>query len=280
MEKNTPQKRKLNKDQLIVLAIIIALTVISWLLLALYGGGGMQGMNMDMTGGADPQMQAEMDTRLVSSVYTPTMPGFSIFVPMWIVMSIGMMLPTAIPMVFTFHAISKRRSELGFKNAPTYLFVLGYAILWAIIGFAFWAAGTLIVYLVGPGITDWTHNMIGIAVIFAVVGAYQLTPLKSICLTGCRYPLQFVLHNWRSGFGGALTMGMKHGIECIGCCWALMAVMFPLGMMNLFWMGVLTVVMFLEKNARYGALISRVVGVIFAIAGGALGMVGIAGLIS
>ena len=274
----TVLKKKLNKDQIIIISILSVLTIAAWIYLACSGAGGsMEGMAMDMTGGNDPGMDRQMSERLAVSAYTPDMPSFSMFVPMWIIMCIGMMLPTAVPMFFTFHTISGRRRKLGFPAGPTFAFILGYVVLWGIFGLLCWGAGNIIIQLFGAFITDWPQSMIGVSIIFLMVGVYQLSPLKNACLRGCQHPLQFVLHRWRNGYSGAIRMGMRHGMECVGCCWALMVVMFPLGMMNLFWMGIFTVLMFVEKNAKYGTFVSKVAGAIFLIAGSILFIIGLAG---
>lgn len=270
------KKFHLNKQQVIVLIVIIALTICAWIYTAVNASSsGMDGMSMDMTGAADPEMDAQMAERLAAAAYSPTMPPFSMFVPMWIVMCIGMMLPTAVPMIFAFDTISKRRRAQGFGNSPTYLFILGYVLLWALFGVVCWLVGEGIIALIGGYFTSWTHTLIGVAVIFLIAGVYQLSPLKDACMRGCQHPLAFVLHNWKAGGSGALLMGMKHGMECIGCCWALMVVLFPLGMMNLFWMGLFTLIMFFEKNAKFGTLLSKIVGWLLIVAGAILCIMGI-----
>ncbi|MCI0454469.1 MAG: DUF2182 domain-containing protein, partial [Candidatus Dadabacteria bacterium] len=84
--------------------------------------------------------------------------------------------------------------------------------------------------------------------------------LKNACLTHCRSPLHFIMHRWREGYTGALTMGVSHGVYCLGCCWGLMLVLFVVGLMNLSWMGILTLVIFVEKISKHGIIISKLVG--------------------
>jgi predicted metal-binding membrane protein len=93
-------------------------------------------------------------------------------------------------------------------------------------------------------------------------GVYQLTPLKRACLTHCQTPLGFLMTHWRDGAGGAFEMGRRHGIYCVGCCWALMGVLFAVGVMNLAWVGVLTLFILLEKLGDGGARVSRIGGVL------------------
>ena len=98
-------------------------------------------------------------------------------------------------------------------------------------------------------------------------GAYQLTPLKGACLTQCRSPLGFLMGHWRSGASGALRMGLRHGVDCLGCCWALMCVLFAVGVMNLLWVAALTGFVLVEKVGPRGVLASRLAGVAAAAAG-------------
>ncbi len=250
--------------------IVSALTLVAWVYLAALSSADMAGMSMDMTGAADPEMERQMAARLQSAAFTPTVPAFSMFVPMWVVMCVGMMLPTAVPMFFAYHTVSKRRGGGRGAALAVAWFVLGYLLLWALFGLACFAVGTLIIGWAGAAVTSWAGSMAGVAVIFLFAGVYQLTPLKNACLKGCRHPLQFVLNKWKDGAAGALIMGMRHGVECIGCCWALMLVLFPLGMMNLFWMGIFTVIMFFEKNNKFGIVICKATGTLLLIAGGVI----------
>ena len=98
-------------------------------------------------------------------------------------------------------------------------------------------------------------------------GLYQWTPLKHVCLKKCRTPFGFLMTEWRDGTDGAFVMGWRHGVFCVGCCWALMALLFVAGVMNLFWIVLLTLFVILEKVAPYGDVIARVVGLGLVIAG-------------
>ena len=109
-----------------------------------------------------------------------------------------------------------------------------------------------------------------LGVILLLAGAYQLTPLKSRCLTGCRSPLGFLMSHWRDGPGGAFLMGSRHGLFCLGCCWALMAVLFVVGVMNLAWVAVLTLFILAEKAGPAGARVSRIGGAVLIALGAAL----------
>jgi predicted metal-binding membrane protein len=105
------------------------------------------------------------------------------------------------------------------------------------------------------------------AAILIAAGAYQLTPFKGACLSQCRSPLGFLMSNWRDGARGAFRMGLSHGIHCLGCCWALMCVLFAVGVMNLLWVAGLTAVVLLEKVGPLGAVAARATGVLMILVG-------------
>ena len=98
-------------------------------------------------------------------------------------------------------------------------------------------------------------------VVLLVAGLYQLSPLKDICLSKCRTPLQFILSSWHDGYGGAFRMGLEHGAYCLGCCWLLFVILFPLGLMNLAVMALVTALIFAEKALPIGRQISKLAGV-------------------
>jgi predicted metal-binding membrane protein len=105
--------------------------------------------------------------------------------------------------------------------------------------------------------------------VLIAAGIYQLTPLKSICLSKCRSPLAFVLGSWRDGYGGAVRMGLEHGLYCIGCCWLFFLIIFPLGMMSIAVLAAITALIFAEKSLPYGRQVGTAAGVLL-IAYGAL----------
>ena len=181
---------------------------------------------------------------------------------MWAAMAIAMMLPTALPLVLLFGRFWRgRHPTLGF-GGPTAQLVLGYLAAW----FAFGVVAGVLQFglehadLVTPVMGKLRGDAVGAATLIGV-GLFQLTPLKTVCLTKCRSPLMFLMTRWRSGRHGSFRMGLDHGVYCLGCCWALMLVMFVAGAMNLLWMAALTVLMTLEKVARRGDLLARGTGV-------------------
>jgi len=180
---------------------------------------------------------------------------------MWAVMMVGMMSPSAAPVLLLFAATHARRAERGVRAAVP-MFGLGYIMVW--VGFSLcatlaqWALHQAA--LLSPGMAAASPRLAGALLIAA--GAYQLTPFKRACLRHCQTPLGFLMSHWRDGAGGAFRMGLRHGIYCLGCCWALMCVLFAVGVMNLAWVGVLTAFILLEKMGESGARVSRIGGVL------------------
>ncbi len=184
---------------------------------------------------------------------------------MWGVMMAAMMLPTAMPMVSVFGTLNKNRGEVG----RTAAFVTGYLALWT----AFAAAATA---------TQWTLQTKGLlspmivsmspvlsTALLMIAGAFQFTPLKQACLRACRSPLGFLLTDWRDGLWGAARMGVRHGLYCLGCCWALMALLFVGGAMNLLWIAALTLLVAMEKIAPKGEILAKALGALMIGAGAA-----------
>jgi predicted metal-binding membrane protein len=176
------------------------------------------------------------------------------FVGVWIVMMAAMMLPSAIPTVTLYARLAKDRTTL----APLF-FVAGYLAVWAAAGlgaFGLAAAGGR----VAGGVLDWERaGRWAAGATLLLAAAYQLTPLKDACLARCRMPIAFLFGSWRPGRGGGLRMGARHGAWCAGCCWALMAGLFALGVMSVAWAALVAALVALEKLlpwrriATYGA---------------------------
>jgi len=181
---------------------------------------------------------------------------------MWSVMMMGMMLPSASPMVLTFAGVSRQRAAER-PLLHTALFVGGYLLVW--IGYSAGAAllqGALRTAALLTPIGASTSPLLAGGLLVGA-GLYQWTPLKDTCLTGCRTPMGFLMAEWRPGRHGALVMGLRHGWTCAGCCWATMALMFVLGVMNLLWMAALTAFCPVEKIAPAGDRVGRAAGALF-----------------
>lgn len=150
---------------------------------------------------------------------------------------------------------------------PTAVFLLGYLLVWT----AFSAAATLAQWglhaaaLLSPAMVS-TSPLVG-GLLLAGAGVFQLTPLKRACLSHCRSPLHFFMGEWKEGKLGGLAMGLKHGVYCVGCCWALMVLLFVAGVMNLLWVAVITVFVLVERVSPPGELVGRVAGAALIVAG-------------
>ena len=182
---------------------------------------------------------------------------------MWAVMMAAMMIPSATPMIRAYNSTITPNSR-GSSQAPTGStpsFVSGYLVAWS--GFAAAAAGAQwflhdasLVDAMGSSTSRWVAGPV-----LVVAGVYQFTRLKNACLGKCRTPLGFLLTEWRAGRRGAFVMGVHHGSLCIGCCWALMALLFVLGVMNLWWIALVATAVLIEKISRNDTL-PRILGVV------------------
>jgi predicted metal-binding membrane protein len=276
----------LERGQLAVLIVLVVLTGAAWALTI------SQAQTMDMpmgvmVRGETPASDAPTAMDDMGSMETGAMDeaagmastgmagsswsvgGLATFVLAWAVMMAAMMFPAAAPMVLLFRTVATQRQASGNTFVPTWMFVAGYLLVWTAVGVITWVVVRGLSDLVGrldaPARATWGPLALGAVLIGA--GIYQLTPLKRLCLDHCRSPFAFVMQHWREGYGGALRMGMVHSLYCMGCCWALFAVLVAAGVMSLAWMLLLTLVVFAEKVLPGGQRTSRVVGVAFLILG-------------
>ena len=183
-----------------------------------------------------------------------------LFLLAWVAMMIAMMFPTAAPMILMFGRVAAGKHERAQPFVPTWVFVSAYLVVWVGFGVLAYAAATGLNALAMQ--STWLMGnaaRLGGGVLL-VAGLYQLSPFKSLCLTKCRSPLSFVLTSWRDGYAGAFVMGLKHGAYCLGCCWLLFVILFPLGVMNIAAMVGLTLLIFAEKSLGWGSAIARVAG--------------------
>ncbi|MDQ6764676.1 MAG: DUF2182 domain-containing protein [Verrucomicrobiota bacterium] len=186
---------------------------------------------------------------------------------MWAIMMVAMMLPSALPMVLTFAAVARNRRRLGRPYVPVAIFVSGYLIVWCAFS-AVAAVGQWLLHrsaLLSAGMASTSALFAGLLLLAA--GVFQFTPLKRACLTHCRSTFEFIMTRWREGSGGALRMGLEHGTFCTGCCWALMTLLFVVGVMNLFWIAALTALVCVEKMLPARTGISSATGVILLVWG-------------
>ncbi|MPZ87567.1 MAG: DUF2182 domain-containing protein [Nitriliruptorales bacterium] len=233
---------------LVVVGSLLSLATVAWVLSV------RQAASMaDMVSGL-----AHIGTRMPSGTTIP------VFLGMWLAMMVAMMLPTVAPMVLAHRMVAKRRAEGEF---PTVAFVLGYLAVWSAIGVVPLLACLGFRSLsAGAAGSRWLPTLAG--GILAVAGLHQFSRWKTLCLRTCRSPIGFVLsHDFGGGASSALRAGVSHGAYCLGCCWALMAVLVVVGLMNLVWMAGLALVFLAEKNWEHGVGLTRLVGTGFVILG-------------
>ena len=237
----------LRRDRLIVIAGLLTLAVVAWVYIA--------------RSAAHMQFHAGMSMPMSSPWGAGEIAGLAL---MWIVMMIAMMVPSVAPVILLFAGVSRRRRAQGVPAAPVSVFLLGYLLAW--IGYAVLAAllqsALHSAALLSPAMASVSPMLGGGILILA--GLYQWAPLKGACLSHCRSPLGFFSTEWREGVAGALRMGFRHGSYCVGCCWALMALLFVAGVMNLVWVAAIAVFVLAEKVLPQGRLLGRITGAVLA----------------
>jgi predicted metal-binding membrane protein len=201
-------------------------------------------------------------------------PGWSLqalaaFVGAWAVMMAAMMLPAVAPLLLLYRTIAGKSMTSQTAFVATWILVGGYLLVWTVVGVGVYAltrfAGELAGRLGVAGQERWAPIALG--AILVVAGLYQFTPLKHACLRQCQSPFGFIMGHWRGGAKGALRMGVVHGLYCLGCCWALFAVLVGSGVMSVAWMLLLTLVVFAEKVLPLGRRAAYGVGTAFLLLG-------------
>lgn len=189
-------------------------------------------------------------------------PELGWLVPMWIVMMVAMMVPSAAPTILLFAGVARRRRANGVSTASAAVFSLGYLLVWAVYAMIAavgqWKLHRLA--LLSPAMVSASPWLGGGLLIGA--GLYQWLPVKDACLSQCRSPLGFLSAEWREGTRGALVMGIRHGTFCVGCCGLLMALLFVAGVMNLLWVAAIAVFVLAEKLGPNGRGLGRVTGLL------------------
>jgi predicted metal-binding membrane protein len=215
---------RLHRAQLVLLGALLALAVVAWLVTNERMGAmeSMPGMGLGALG---------------------------FFVTVWVVMMVAMMFPAVAPTVLTYDRLreDRRARGEGAVAEATPLFVAGYLVVWAMAGLAAYALYEL-VRAIDPAFLAWDdagRYVAGGVIVAAAV--YQVTALKQACLARCRTPMMVLAERWRDGRAGALGLGIRYGTWCLGCCWALMAALFALGVMSLGWMALITIFIAAER---------------------------------
>ena len=288
MGRQTAIEAVLKQDRRLVIGALALVIAVSWIYILSGTGMGMSAFEMTaMSGGAllesgAGMAQPSMSGKAMGESSAMAMPGMAMMLPMawtpgyallmffmWWIMMLAMMLPSASPMILLHAAMARktqqRRGTADGGTSPLKLashFILGYLVIWA--GFSVLAtAGQWGLEASGllSSMMVTTSAALGGGLLIAA-GLYQLTPLKQACLRHCRSPLQFISTRWRNGPGGALRMGIEHGVFCLGCCWFLMLLLFYGGVMNLYWIIGLALFVLLEKLIPLGHWLARVTGTV------------------
>jgi predicted metal-binding membrane protein len=189
---------------------------------------------------------------------------------MWVIMMVGMMVPSAIPMILIYAAVAKKAEKQGMPIASTGAFTAGYILIWVLFSFL----ATLLQWqldkaaLLSPMMTANSPKFS--AGLLMAAGIYQCVPVKDNCLNHCRSPFHFISTHWRPGNAGAFWMGISHGFFCIGCCWLLMLLLFVFGVMNILWIAIIAIFVFLEKVLPLGNQGGKIIGILMGMAGAAM----------
>lgn len=239
-----PATQMLQRERYLILGGLLILSALAWIFL-FWQSSMMSNQAMGLTMGV----------------------GALLFIAIWIVMMIAMMFPASAPMILMFSKICESRRQQERPFVPTWVFVSAYLLVWSLCG--------VVVYPLAVGSENLAASSIWLmqnvsrlgGVVLLIAGLYQLSPLKDICLSKCRTPLQFILSSWHEGYSGAFRMGLEHGLFCLGCCWLLFVILFPLGIMNLAVMALLTALIFAEKALPFGWQISKLAGVVLVVYG-------------
>ena len=261
----TADLRLYRRERVIALGGLLGVAGLAWLYLwwdaarmdamPMPAGGGMG----DMAGGMAGNMA---DSAMPAMAAASPWAAETLFLcfAMWAIMMVGMMLPSAAPAILMYGSMVRKNRERGTALPALWVFAAGYLAVWT----AFSALAALLqawletIALVTPMMVSASAWLSGGLLVAA--GIYQWLPVKQACLEKCRAPLQFFMFRWRAGTSGAFRMGAEHGAFCLGCCWALMLLLFVAGVMNLLWVALIAAYVFVEKLLPAGPLVGRLAG--------------------
>jgi predicted metal-binding membrane protein len=235
---------RFDRAQIALLVALLALALLAWL------------VTDDRMGGMDS---------------TPGMAlgSLGFYLTVWVVMMAAMMFPSVAPTVLTYDRLREGHRARGRGAAPdaTALFVAGYLLVWTLAGLVAYGVFEL-VRAIDPPFLAWDEaGRYVTAGVIVGAGIYQLTPLKQACLVKCRSPMMFLAERWRHGRVGGLELGARHGAWCLGCCWALMAALFAVGVMSLGWMALIAAFIAAEKLLPWPVAARRTVAVLLVLLG-------------
>jgi predicted metal-binding membrane protein len=248
--------RVLRHDRAVVIAALVMVAALAWAYIIWLAHGMSMADTMSVP--AMPDMGA-----MAAPALKPWSPSkFAFMAAMWTVMMVGMMTPSAAPMIMMYARVGRQAAEQGRPLAAVGWFAAGYLLAWT--AFSIIATvgqwGLTRAALITPMMASASDIFGGLVLI--ATGVYQWTPLKDTCLKYCQTPLTFIVQygGFRRDIAGSLGIGFRHGLYCVGCCWALMALLFVGGVMNLLWIAGLTTFVLAEKAVSVGRLLSRTAG--------------------
>ncbi|RVD53828.1 DUF2182 domain-containing protein [Mesorhizobium sp. M7A.F.Ca.ET.027.03.2.1] len=271
---DTALEAVLRRDRAVVMAALVVIAVLAWayvLWLAatmvmpgspLPDGGGGDMAGMDMAG-------MDMGAAMAPGFRPWALGDFAFTFTMWAVMMVGMMTPSVAPMLLLYAGVGRKARADGRPIASTGWFFAGYLAVWVVFSLLATGAQWLLarLALLDPSMETGSAILGGLVLIAA--GLYQWTPMKGVCLRQCQAPIAFLAGRggFRSAPLGALRLGIDHGAYCLGCCWALMALLFVGGVMNVLWIAGIAILVLLEKTVPTGQLIPRFSGALMAAIG-------------
>ncbi|MFY0611557.1 MAG: DUF2182 domain-containing protein [Hyphomicrobiaceae bacterium] len=266
MQNATVAESILRRDRWITIVGLCTVTVGAWAYILAGAGTGMNVWAMT-TWSFPPPFKHHIMAQW-TAVYWVIMLG------MWWIMMIAMMIPSATPMILLYARVSRhsiRKGRMAGHIIPTAAFLSGYLLAWLF----FSAVATALQWTLEQlgllhGMFMWSNNLILSGALLVVAGFYQLSKFKTVCLEHCRSPAEYLSRHWHDGRWGALRMGGSHGAYCLGCCWALMALLFVGGAMNLVWIAGLAMYVLIEKLAPFGERIAQAIGAGMIVVGGLL----------
>jgi predicted metal-binding membrane protein len=246
-------ERILRRERAVVACGLVLVVTLAWAQLVLGAGLGMSAFDMTAMS-LFPHMHAGSGGSMNTSL--------PVIVLMWWVMMVAMMMPGAAPLMLLYGAVLRRHTpSVASATGPTAALLAGYLLVWL----AFSVTAALLQKALEPtGLISemmlWSRSAFLSAIVLASAGIYQFLPLKHACLAQCRSPVRFLTAHWRPGFVGSLSLGLRHGAFCVGCCWMLMALLFVGGVMNLVWIAALSLLVLAEKLLPAGTVVAKVSG--------------------
>jgi predicted metal-binding membrane protein len=263
----------LRRDRIVTVAGLLILCGIAWLYIVDGAGLGMSARQMTTLAffphqQAEDVMQGMPGLQVDAGRSTWGFATWALMIGMWWIMMIAMMTPSAAPTILLYarvHRAATAQGQFRDESVPIGAFAAGYLSVW--LGFAIGASGLhwaleragLVSTMMMGSRSRWLS-----AAVLITAGLYQLSPLKNVCLAQCRAPASFLARHWRPHASGALRLGARHGVYCVGCCWMLMTLLFVGGVMNLVWIAALTTMVLIERILPRGQWIGRSAGVVLA----------------